>query len=108
MNKLCPACGYPRALQVSPKTLRLLFLGKQRRLFEIVEKAGTAGMPSPELFQRVYADEPDGGPESGPLIINVMINKMNNKLAPWGVMIHSVGYASGYRLGIIKEEERKP
>lgn len=106
-HSLCPTCGHPIAVKSSVDKLGALLQGRQRQLFEIVESAGTAGITSMAIFERMYADRSDGGPESGPRIIPIMRRQLNPKLRPIGLQIVCRGRMYGrYFLETIKTEER--
>jgi hypothetical protein len=56
-------------------------------MFEIIESAGQGGISGAVIFERIYADDSDGGPESGPKIISVMKGQLNKKLLSVGLQI---------------------
>jgi hypothetical protein len=83
-QKLCPTCGHPQASD----EIAALLSGKQRRLYEIVRKAGTEGIAAKDIMRMLYADDPTGGPETCN-IISVFANKANQKIAGKGLKIHA-------------------
>lgn len=107
-HSLCPTCGHPIAVKSSVEKLGALLQGRQRQLFEIIEAAGTAGISSARIFDRMYGDDIDGGPDSGPRIVAVMRMQLNRKLVPIGLHIVCRGRMYGrYFLETIKTGERK-
>lgn len=94
MPEICPHCGHPMAPDGAAGSL----YGRQRRFFQIVERAGTDGIDGPRLRQKLYADIADGGPES-PHIIAVMAQQINRKIKPFGLTIRArAGKGAPYRL----------
>jgi hypothetical protein len=80
--KTCECCGHP--LPEQHATLGLT--RTQLRIFQIVEKAGRAGIPRRDLMDVVYANDINGGPESEN-ILNVHRTNMNRRLSPHGLTI---------------------
>ena len=72
-----------------------VFLSPQ--LFEIFLRIGLSkcGATPAQLFQSIYADDPNGGPLAGRKVMQVQRVNLNKKLAPLGLRITSAG--SGYR-----------
>jgi hypothetical protein len=62
----------------------------ERRLFQIVDRAGALGISNPECMARLYAGDRRGGPASSN-IIAVMVNHLNRKIVPFGIAIRSKG-----------------
>jgi hypothetical protein len=60
----------------------------QRRIFELVRKAGQAGITRREMMEAIYAHDPNGGPENEN-IVNVQRARMRDKLAARGLRIVS-------------------
>jgi hypothetical protein len=95
---ICPACGRPRLAHEVEITLAPM----ERRLYQIVEQAGSVGITNPRCVAQLYAQHRDGGPKSGN-IIAVMTNHLNRKLVPFGVAIRSKGGPGAvYRLVKVK------
>jgi hypothetical protein len=92
--QVCPFCGFP----IAANRIAAGFVGKQRRLYEIVAAAGAAGINSAAIMSQLYADDPSGGPESQNIVC-VMVSHINRRLAQHGLAIrgHS-GHGSFYRL----------
>jgi hypothetical protein len=90
----CPTCG---AL-VPKDDIALSLVGKQRRIFETIRRAGTAGIGADDIRRVVYVDDPDGGPSS-PSVIAVTIRVINVKIQRFGLIIRGGRGRNGvYRL----------
>lgn len=83
-QKTCPTCGQtlPRP---KPHGLRLSPL--RTRLFEIVRRAGPEGIGTDDLMDMVYAQHPDGGPDSGRVCLRTHIFHINQQLRQKGYEI---------------------
>lgn len=90
----CPHCGHP---MVSDDVARAL-PKVQRRIYETIRDAGSAGISWVDCAARVYADDPTGGPTSNS--ISVLISRhLNPALAKRGLrLISRGGPGSVYRL----------
>ena len=86
----CPTCGAPLSTHEPPTRLSRL----QRVIYDRVARS-RHGVSSDALFEACYADDPDGGPESGKKSMWVIIHALNKRLAPHGERVRSVVY---YRL----------
>lgn len=86
MNKrqVCETCGHP----VVGAEVETVLMGKQLRLFQIIDRAGAAGISSLNVMGVLYADEPDGGPLDTN-IISAHAHAANKKLAPLGLRLSS-------------------
>ena len=84
--KACECCGHP---VVEYDTLRGL-TPAQQRIFNIVEKAGQAGITRKQLFDAMYSDDPNGGPDN-PNVLNVQRVKMQYALEKHGLKITTTG-----------------
>lgn len=49
-------------------------------IVEAVRKAGEHGIASDRLFEKLYSDDPDGGPETGIKSLHTRICVLNKKL----------------------------
>lgn len=92
MVKCCPTCG-----QTLPNPLphNLKFRGIKDRILRVVHRSGVHGVRSDVLFDRVYGDDPNGGPLTGMKILAVHICKMNKDMKPFGLCIRSLTVGRG-------------
>jgi hypothetical protein len=81
---VCPCCGRPRLLNEAEASLAPM----ERRLFQIVDRAGAPGISNPECIAKLYAG--DRRPISSN-IISVMVHHLNRKIVPFGIAIRSRG-----------------
>ncbi len=82
----CPCCGQTLPTD-GPAGLKLT--RSQRRIYDIIRKAGPNGITSDVIFDRLYRDDPDGGPDTQTKIISVFICSLNKKLPKFGQKIQS-------------------
>lgn len=82
MTEACKCCGHPLA----PKDAVNVLTPLQQRIFTCVRRAGTNGIASRDVFDIVYQDDANGGPENMN-IISVVANQANRRLAPFGLKI---------------------
>ena len=68
-----------------------IFLSPQ--LFEIFMRVSAAkfGATPAQLFQAIYADDPNGGPLVGRKTIHVQRRNLNQRIAPLGLRVESAG-----------------
>jgi hypothetical protein len=94
MVTVCQHCGHPL-----PEAEVLLDLTiSQRRIYQVVKSAGQAGICRRDIFDAVYRDDPNGGPDSLN-VINVQKTKMKRRLAKHGLKIEStMGWDAKWRL----------
>jgi hypothetical protein len=82
-ERVCECCG-----QELPRPASLFDgLGlspMQRRIAELVLRAGEYGISGARLFDALYADDPDGGPLTGLASLRVQVRNVNRKLAAVG------------------------
>jgi hypothetical protein len=79
---VCKSCGHP----IPDNDVIVLLSGKQRRLFEIIARAGSLGIGVHEIMPELYALDPTGGPTSTN-IISVMAHYINRKINPFGLAL---------------------
>lgn len=97
--KTCECCGHPLPDDSVLGALTPL----QRRVFTAIKRAGRAGIPSRELMDIVYANDPTGGPASTN-IIAVVARQMKDRLAPFGLTLRGrVGRGGYYTLETLGE-----
>ena len=88
--KTCAACG-----QTLPSELPGVALSaEQRRIVDRVRRAGPHGIHPEDLFDFIYRDDPDGGPETGIKTLHVRVMFINRKLKSIGKVIRS-GWRNG-------------
>ena len=80
--KVCHCCGHP----VPPEGVKAILAPRQLRMFEIVERAGQAGISGSDIMSMLYADDPEGGPASVN-IVAVTATHIRKKLAPFGLTL---------------------
>lgn len=92
----CPCCNQPlpdtdvrwdpRTRVLARKGEAVKLSGIQARVFDVLWRAQPERVPTKSIFERVYADDPDGGPES-PNIVAVVLCRVRKMVAPLGVEI---------------------
>lgn len=82
----CACCGQTLP-PVDPPGVKLT--PRERRIYEIIQRAGKHGISADLVFDRVYADDRDGGPNTQLKIISVFVCSLNRKLPKAGQMIKS-------------------
>lgn len=93
MSKCCPTCG--QTLPPDRKGWSYLFRGRSAKIVEVVQKVGPNGIVSDALFDRVYGDDPDGGPDGGVKSMCVLIAAINRRLATVGKRIRCTSRGRG-------------
>jgi hypothetical protein len=78
----CKCCGHPIVSDEISAALTPL----QRRIFNVVKNAGTAGIRGKDVMDIVYADDINGGPDNTN-IIAVVASQANRRLVRFGVKI---------------------
>ena len=79
---LCKCCGHP----IIADEIGVVLTPLQRRIFNIVKGAGSAGIRGKDVMEIVYANARDGGPLSTN-IIAVVANHANRRLAQFSIKI---------------------
>ena len=98
MVGVCECCGHP----LPPEGIDAELTPTQRKLYRAVKRAGKAGITNPELMDKLYADDPNGGPENTN-IISVMMKRVRAVLASYGLTVRSTGGpGSRYYLELLK------
>jgi hypothetical protein len=91
---VCSCCGHP----LPESGPREALTGMQKRMFDIVLRSGTAGISGPELMNRLYEGNPNGGPDSLN-IVAVMAHAMRKQIEEFGISIVSTrGPGGTYRI----------
>ncbi len=57
---MCKRCGHP----IVADEIGIVLTPLQRRIFNIVKQAGSAGIRGKDVLDIVYASDPNGGPDS--------------------------------------------
>ena len=86
---VCQCCGQslPRDFLFVGSDIGLPVRGKQAQILDAVMKAGTHGIDPDRLFDLLYADDPNGGPDVGNRIVSIHINALNKRLVKVGKRI---------------------
>jgi len=79
---VCKCCGHP----IIADEIGVVLTPLQRRIFNIVKGAGTAGIRGKDIMDAVYANVRNGGPDSTN-IIAVVANQANRRLAQFSLKI---------------------
>jgi hypothetical protein len=87
---ICEACGQPviiaSELPPLPPIKQLIFDAVRRR----------PGIAAQELRDRIWADDPDGGPLTDTKCLHVHVAQLNALLCPLGICVRSQG--GGYQI----------
>lgn len=93
MNKCCPACG--QTLPPDRKRWMHMFRGRSAKIVEIMQKIGPNGILSTDLFDLVYGDDSEGGPEGGVKSMSCLIVAINRRLRKVGKRIRATSRGRG-------------
>lgn len=88
-DKRCPCCGQRIVEDVLP--YGLVLRGNKLRIFEWVKKAGSNGIGSDVIINRLYENREDGGPLWPEKTLHVQMHLLNKALAPFNLKIRSNG-----------------
>jgi hypothetical protein len=101
--KVCECCGHP----LPTWEVQLELTRGQRAIYAALHRAGQAGVPFCLLLDRVYSDRADGGPLTATNSMQVQKNKMQPRLAKFGMKIATTkGHDSIWRLEKLSQTER--
>lgn len=101
VKPLCPCCGQAIAAPPPDKVIEFMRMTKQQRaIAEAVLRAHPRRVPIDRIVDRVWGDDPDGGPEAPERIVHTVICKLNHRLQIYGWRIDGMaaGRGSGYGL----------
>lgn len=86
MKCVCPTCGSPMNTGRSPTEIpAMINLTKLRsRLIDALLKKHPGYVNSGNLFDHMYGDDPNGGPDGGTSTMNAFIWRLNRQLRPCG------------------------
>lgn len=82
MSATCPRCGQtlpPSGIAGLPP-----LPGMQQRVLDLLVKAGPHGISTDALVERVYAQDPDGGPQHATTCVRIAISRLRKLLRPLG------------------------
>ena len=79
--KCCPSCGQEIRSDVD---LGIPLSVGNQQIINAVHKAGKNGIMSDRLFDKLYSDDPEGGPLSGMKSLHSRICMLNRKIEPIG------------------------
>lgn len=82
--KCCPTCEQTLP---PPFDAGIKFKPAAQALIDIVWKAGKHGISTDRLFDKLYKNDPDGGPVSGMKTVHTRICYINKRLMPQGYRI---------------------
>lgn len=83
----CACCGQTLPPRVCDPELKLS--PTQQRILDRVVRAGQFGIVSTDLLEYLYADDPNGGPETGLQCLSSHIVHLNKKLAKKGKRVRA-------------------
>ena len=94
-NQICKCCGQTLP---SPRPKDLQLPTGYALIFDRVHRAGKHGIHRQQLFDYLYGDDPNGGPNTGLSTLRSRICYLNRHLRKHGLEIASPGYTSRYAL----------
>jgi hypothetical protein len=94
--RTCPCCGHPLP---SDDVVRAIKGRKRRKLYELVRDAGQLGISVRVLMDKLYADDPSGGPHHHSVISVLAQHHINPVIAQFGLkLVCGSGGGRVYRL----------
>ena len=91
---ICPCCNQPTT-GVDPLKAHTVFTPTELKIIKALPRAGV--IATEDLIDRVYGDDPDGGPEWANHAIYNNLSRIRKKLRPLGYDIAKTN-GHGYRL----------
>jgi hypothetical protein len=89
---VCSCCGHPTLDAGARGALTPM----QKRFFDIVLRAGTAGITGPEIMNLLYEDDPEGGAECRN-VVPVTAQNIRKRIEPFGItLVGTRGIGSAY------------
>ena len=85
-DKCCPTCGATLPLDDLDS---LHLTPQQRRIVDIVTRAGVRGIPTNRVVDALYEHDATGGPDNAQLVGHVQVCKLNKELAKRGKAIRA-------------------
>lgn len=90
----CPHCGHPMVADEVARALPKV----QRRIYEAIRNAGSAGISWSDIMAKVYSDDPTGGPATNSVSV-LICSRINPALEKRGLkLVSNGGPGSLYRL----------
>lgn len=100
---VCKCCGHP----LVSDEIGVVLTPLQRRIFNVVKQAGTAGISGSDIMDSVYANVRNGGPDSTN-IIAVVAGQANKRLAQFNIRLTGRrGVGGVFRLEKIAKAEQR-
>lgn len=99
----CPCCSQAvAAAPIEVITARRNLTSLQAEILRAVWNGKGMPVPTERIFDAMYADDPDGGPEAARMYatFKVSLVHLRARLEGSGVAVESVGNRRGYRLVI--------
>lgn len=96
----CPCCKQPVPVPTLDVVVRYNVTPMEERILSAVWRGKGRPVPTSQIFDKMYADDPDGGPSQTKmyLAMKVALCHLRKKLEGSGVSIVNAGYAQGYQL----------
>ena len=104
----CPCCGQSVAvpsIEIIVQNYGIAPL--EARILGAVWRGRGRPVSSEQIFDAMFADDPDGGPSSYTALYNALkfgLHRLRGRLERSGIGVENVGYRRGYRL-VMKETE---
>lgn len=104
----CPCCGH-NATEVSLEALDFVYLTPQeRRIVHTLADVYPRRLSAEQIADRVYADDPDGGPIGARKSIGVHLHRLRKKIQPMGWTAGSIAWGHGIGLSRVAHGNAKP
>lgn len=98
---ICKCCGHP----IVSDEIGVVLTPQQRRIFNVVKQAGSAGISGPSIMDAIYANAINGGAESSS-IIAVVVRNANRRLEQFSIRIRGKrGHGGFYAIEKISKKE---
>lgn len=108
MNVHCPTCGHLLSAIPVAGVSEVPLEGQARKIVELLAKAYPKSVSRTAIWDALYGDDPNGGPDNPDAVINVRIYRLRRQLAPYGWTIPRASTGRGnhgrYRLAPVAGE----
>ncbi|MFC3208124.1 helix-turn-helix domain-containing protein [Aquamicrobium soli] len=84
MNIHCPTCGHELAVMPLAGVSEIPLEGQARAIADLLAKAYPKSVSRTAIWDALYGDDPNGGPDNPDAVINVRIYRLRKQLAPYG------------------------